>query len=61
MNVYCAGCSRQFAPLEGMELPVGAEEPQFCSNRCETRYWDREEFTALYWGGRVQSAPVFPS
>lgn len=60
MNVYCTECEDQFHPVEGMEQPVGAEEPRFCSDECEAAYWNREEFTALYWGGRVQAAPVFP-
>lgn len=61
MNVYCTECGEAFTPVEHREQPVGAEEPCFCSNRCETIHDDREEFGELYRIERYQGGNVFPS
>jgi hypothetical protein len=54
----CSHCSDEYDPVEYRSVPVDPDEPQFCSDTCEERYWaavDAEEaYEQAGW-----SAPVF--
>lgn len=54
---YCAECGDGFAPVEYREVPAG--ELEFCSDECEDKSVDRDEFTEVYDEARYGGARVF--
>lgn len=55
----CSYCCDEYDPVEYATVPQDPDEPRFCSDDCETGYWDCEEFTEIYRSAGT-GAPVFP-
>lgn len=54
----CTYCTDEYDPVEYVTVPQDPDEPQFCSDDCEQRYWEAVEFEQVY-NEAGSGAPVF--
>lgn len=36
----CSYCSDEYDPVEYVTVPLDPDEPRFCSDSCDQRYWE---------------------
>lgn len=55
---WCTQCGDGYDEVEYAPAPLDPDEPRFCSDSCDHKYWESVEFSDVYWEAG-QASPVW--